>query len=141
MCDAVFAYDRWNVCKPADTDVGYLDKSIATHWGETIGWEFGTAIVYNEGRGAIFHEMELVSLTGRVQSGADPTVWTSYSLDGLTYSVEKPARVGKLGEYNKRVVWLQQGHMRNWRLQKFRGTSEAQLAMARLEARVEPLAF
>jgi hypothetical protein len=26
-------------------------------------------------------------------------------------------------------------------LQKFRGTSEAQLAMARLEARVEPLAF
>jgi hypothetical protein len=68
-------------------------------------------------------------------------VWTSYSLDGLTYSVEKPARVGKLGEYNKRVVWLQQGSMRNWRLQKFRGTSEAQLAMARLEARVEPLAF
>jgi hypothetical protein len=85
--------------------------------------------------------MELVSLTGRVQPGADPTVWTSYSVDGLTYRVEKPARVGKLGEYNKRVVWLQQGHMRNWRLQKFRGTSEAQLAMARLEARVEPLAF
>jgi hypothetical protein len=141
VCDAIWAYDRWNVCKPSATDVGYLDKSIATHWGETIGWEFGTAIVYSEGRGAIFHEMELVSLTGRVQAGADPTVWTSYSLDGLTYSVEKPARVGKLGEYNKRVVWLQQGSMRNWRLQKFRGTSEAQLAMARLEARVEPLAF
>jgi hypothetical protein len=141
VCDAVWCYDRWNVCKPMATDVGFLDKNLASHWGQTVGWEFGTIIVYNEGRGAIFHEMELVSLTGRVQPGADPTVWTSYSVDGLTYSVEKPARVGTLGQYDKRVVWLQQGHMRNWRIQKFRGTSEAQLAMARLEARVEPLAF
>jgi len=141
VCDAVWCYDRWNVCKPAATDVGYLDKNIATHWGQTVGWEFGTFIVYNEGRGAIFHELELVALTGRVQPGADPTVWTSYSTDGLTYSVEQPVRVGTLGQYNKRVVWFQQGHMRNWRLQKFRGTSEAQLAVARLEARVEPLNF
>jgi hypothetical protein len=141
VCDAIWCYDRWNVCKPAATDVGFLDKNVATHWGQTVGWEFGTMILYNEGRGAIVHELELVSLTGRVQPGADPTVWTSYSVDGLTYSVEKPARVGTLGQYDKRVVWLQQGHMRNWRSQKFRGTSEAQLAMARLEARVEPLAF
>lgn len=141
VCDAVWAYDRWNVCKPGATDVGYLDKNVASHWGDTVGWEFGTMLFYNEGRGVIFHEMELVALTGRVQPGADPTVWTSYSVDGLTYSVEKPARVGTLGEYNKRIVWLQQGHMRNWRLQKFRGTSEAQIAVARLEARLEPLNF
>jgi hypothetical protein len=141
VCDAVWAYNRWNVCKPGETDVGYLDKNIASHWGETIGWEFGTIILYNESRGAIVHELELVSLTGRVQPGADPTVWTSYSTDGLTYSVEKAARVGTIGQYNKRIVWLQQGSMRNWRLQKFRGTSAAQIAMARLEARVEPLSF
>jgi hypothetical protein len=141
VCDAVWCYNRWNVCKPGETDIGYLDKNVATHWGQEIGWEFGTAILYNEGRGAIVHELELVALTGRVQPGADPTVWTSYSVDGLTYSVEKPARVGTLGQYDKRIVWMQQGHMRNWRSQKFRGTSEAQLAMARLEARVEPLAF
>lgn len=141
VCDAVWAYNRWNVCKPGDTDIGYLDKSIATHWGETVGWEFGTIILYNESRGAIIHELELVSLTGRVQPGADPTVWTSYSTDGLTYSVEKAAKVGTIGQYNKRIVWLQQGNMRNWRLQKFRGTSAAQVAMARLEARIEPLAF
>jgi hypothetical protein len=55
--------------------------------------------------------------------------------------MEKPIKVGKLGQYGKRLVWLQQGHMRNWRLQKFRGNSDAQLAMARLQARVEPLAF
>jgi hypothetical protein len=141
VSDAVWAYDRWNVAHSTATDVGYLDKNIASHWGQTVGWEFGTLIVYSEGRGAVFYEMELVALTGRVQAGADPTVWASYSLDGLTYSVEQPVRVGTLGQYNKRIVWFQQGHMRNWRLQKFRGTSEAQLAMARLEARVEPLAF
>jgi len=141
VSDAVWAYGRWNVCKPDATDLGYLDKNIASHWGQTVGWEFGTAILYSDGQGAIFHQIELSCLTGRVEPNADPTVWTSYSVDGLTYSVEKPARVGTLGQYNKRIVWLQQGYMRNWRLQKFRGTSEAQLAMARLEARLEPLAF
>ena len=33
VSDAIWAYDRWNVGKPDATDVGYLDKSIATHWG------------------------------------------------------------------------------------------------------------
>ncbi len=86
--------------------------------------------------------MELVALTGR-SPVLTQRCGTSYSVDGLTWlgSVEKPARVGTLGQYDKRVVWLQQGHMRNWRLQKFRGTSDAQLAMARLEARLEPLNF
>lgn len=139
--DAIRAYDRWNVCKTTSTDIGFLDKNVASHWGQKIGWEFGTTVLYNEGRGAIIHEIELVSLTGRVQPGADPTVFTSYSTDGLTFSVEKPVRVGKPGEYNKRIVWLQQGHMLNLRLQKFRGNSDAQLAMARLELQIEPLAF
>jgi len=141
VCDAVWCYDRWNVCKPGAPDVGYLDKDVASHWGETVGWEFGTMITYNEGRGAIFHEVELVCLTGRVAFGSDPTVWTSYSTDGLTYSMEKPVKAGRQGEYAKRISWLQQGHMRNWRLQKFRGNSDARLAIARLEARIEPLNF
>jgi hypothetical protein len=41
---------------------------------------------------------------------------------------------------NKRAVWHQQGIMRNWRIQRFQGTSDALLPVARLEASVEPLA-
>lgn len=140
-CTCIWAYDRWNVCHPNTNQFGYLTDMVSTHWGETIGWEFGTLIVYNQGQGAIFHDLELVSLTGSTAFGVDPTIWTQYSVDGVTWSAEKPIRAGKTGERNKRLMWLQQGHMRNMRMQRFRGTSDAHVAIAALEARIEPLAF
>lgn len=140
-CTVIWCYDRWNVCHPDTNQFGYLDDTISSHWGIDVGWEFGTQIVYNESNGVIFHEMELIALTGHVASGTSPTIWTQYSSDGETWSVEKPIRAGTLGQRAKRLVWLQQGHMNNWRIQRFRGTSEAHIAIARLEARLEPLAF
>lgn len=140
-CTVIWCYDKWNVCHPDTNQFGYLDDTISSHWGIDVGWEFGTQIVYNESNGVIFHEMELIALTGHVASGTSPTIWTQYSSDGETWSVEKPIRAGTLGQRAKRLVWLQQGHMNNWRIQRFRGTSDAHLAIARLEARLEPLAF
>lgn len=137
----VWAYDRWLVGDPIDNNVGYLVDTVSTHWGETVRWEFGTTIVYNEGRGAIFSELELVGLTGRVALGADPTITTSYSIDGETWSQPKSINAGKIGQRQKRLVWFQQGWMRNWRIQRFEGTSDAHIACARLEARIEALAF
>lgn len=140
-CTCIYAYDRWNVCHPDTSQFGYLDDTISTHWGDEIGWEFGTLIVYNQSQGAIFHDIELISLTGSTAFGVDPTIWTQYSVDGETWSAEKPIKAGKTGERGKRLLWLQQGHMRTMRMQRFRGTSDAHIAVAALEARIEPLAF
>lgn len=137
----VWAYDRWNVGHPSTSQFGFLDhNNVNTHWGDTIGWDFGTTIVYNQNAGAIFHELELVGLTGATAFGVDPTIWTQYSLDGQTWSVEKPIRAGGSGARDKRLVWLQQGWMRTRRMQRFRGTSDAPIAIAALEARIEALA-
>lgn len=135
----VWCYDKWLCGDPTGNAVGTLDKSISTHYGATISWEFGTVIVYNEGNGAIFHQLELVTLPGRVPLGADPVVWTSFSADGEGWSQEFPCPAGKQGDRTKRLIWLQQGPMGNWRIQKFRGTSDAFLSCARLEAELEPL--
>ncbi len=137
----VWAYDQWLVGDPASASVGYLTDATGTHWGATVRWEFGTAINYNGGQGAIFHQLELVALTGRVALGADPSVATSYSVDGETWSQPKTISAGKIGDRKKRLVWFKQGHMRNWRIQRFQGTSDAHLSFARLEAQVEPVAF
>ena len=137
----VWAYDRWNVGHPANEKFGFLDHSdVNTHWGEIVGWDFATTIMYNSNMGAIFHDLELVALTGSTTFGADPTIWTQYSLDGVTWSVEKPIRAGGSGARDKRLVWLQQGWMRTRRMQRFRGTSDAPIAIAALEARIEALA-
>ena len=135
----VWAYDKWLCGDPTSISHGYLTDSISSHYGDVNGWEFGTTIIYNEGRGALFHELELVCLTGNVPLGEDPTIWTSYTIDGRTWSQERPRSAGKQGERLKRISWLQQGHMRHWRTQKFRGTSDTHISMARLEARIEGL--
>ena len=137
----VWAYDKWLVGDPQSSNIGYLDDTVGHHWGQPVRWEFGTTIVYNEGNGAIFSELELVALTGRVSLGTDPIITTSYSLDGLAWSQDQAIRAGKIGHSLKRLLWLQQGFMRNWRIQRFRGTSDAHLAFMRLEAQVEPLAY
>ena len=135
----VWAHDAWHVGDPVNGRLGRLVDDVSSHYGETIGWEFGTLMVYNEGRGAIVHELELVALPGRVAVGSDPVIWTSYSLDGETYSQERSISIGTAGERNKRLVWRKAGKMRNYRIQRFRGTSDARLSIARLEARLEPL--
>ena len=137
----VYAYDKWLVGDPQSNNIGYLVDNIGTHWGQIVRWEFGTLIVYNESNGAIFNELELVSLTGRVALGVDPIITTSYSVDGMAWSQDRALRVGRVGNTTKRLAWFQQGHMRNWRIQRFRGDSQAHLSFVRLEAQIEPLAY
>lgn len=137
----VWAYDKWLVGDPQSNAIGYLDQSIGSHWGQKVRWEFGTIIAYNEGNGAIFNELELVSLTGRVELGKNPKISTSYSVDGVAWSQDRSISVGTTGNTKKRLTWFQQGHMRNWRIQRFRGDSDAHISFARLEAQIEALAF
>lgn len=137
----VWAYDKWLIGDPQSNAIGYLVDNIGTHWGQIVRWEFGTLIVYNESNGAIFNELELVALTGRVALGFDPIITTSYSVDGVAWSQDRPLRVGTTGNTTKRLAWFQQGHMRNWRIQRFRGDSQAHLSFIRLEAQIEPLAY
>lgn len=131
--------DAWLCGNPDSPVYAYLTQDISTHYGEAIGWDFSTQILWNDTKGAIFHELELSGLPGRVALGDDPVIWTSYSADGQTFSQEKPINCGKQGQRNKRLCWFQQGHMENVRIQKFRGTSQAHLPFARLDAAVEPL--
>jgi len=136
----VWVYDKWLVGNPQSTSIGYFVQGTGHHWGEQVRWEFGTLIVYNESNGAIFNELELVSLTGSVAVGTNPQISTSYSVDGKAWSQDRSITVGTTGS-NKRLAWFQQGHMRNWRIQRFRGDSDAHVSFIRLEAQIEALAF
>jgi hypothetical protein len=135
----VWCYNEWLCGDPTTNKHGVLTNDVSSHYGDVNGWDFGTVILYNEGRGAVFHELELVALTGNVVLGSDPTIWTSYTVDGRTWSQERGRSAGGQGERLKRLAWLQQGHMRHWRCQKFRGDSDSHISVARIEATVEGL--
>lgn len=137
----VWIYDKWLVGDPQSSAIGYLVQDTGHHWGQQVRWEFGTLIAYNEGNGAIFNRLELVSLTGSVALGTNPQISTSYSTDGLAWSQDRSISVGTIGNTAKRLAWFQQGHMRNWRIQRFRGDSDAHVSFMRLEAQIEALAY
>ena len=143
----VWAYDAWQVCDTLGPTFGRTSQSVSTHWGDVVRWEFSTPIVYNESRGAIFNELELIALPGAptvppgVPSYGPPVVTTDYSLDGVTWSIPHTISAGAPGQRTKRIAWRRQGHMRNWRIQRFCGDSYAHLPVARLEADLEPLAW
>lgn len=134
-----YCYDRWIAGDPTTPRLCTLSQDVSSHYGAVVGWEFGTQIAYSAGNDAIVLELELVGLPGRVPFGIDPTIWTSYSTDGETWSQERPIQAGRLGQRDKRLCWRNQGRLRNYRIQKFRGTSDAHVSFARLEAAIEPL--
>lgn len=135
----IWCYDKWIVGHPYQNKLGVLTDESGEHWEQVTEWSFNTSILYNESRGAIFHQIELVSLAGRTLFGQKPTICTQYSVDGENWSNERYIGAGTEGNRTKRLVWLQQGHMQNWRIQKFTGTSESRLSIARIEAQIEPL--
>lgn len=137
----VYAYNQWLCGDPLAARLGTLRRDISTHYGETVRWEFGTLIVYNEGNGALFNRLELFGLTGAVALGADPVISTSYSIDGLSWSSPRTIAAGMQGQTAKRLVWLRQGRMQDRRIQRFEGTSDAHMSFVRLEAGLEPLAW
>jgi hypothetical protein len=136
----VWCYDGFTCEDPTIAQLGQVSDAVSTHYGDSIGWEFGTPMIYNEGNDAIVLELELVALPGRVPLGADPVVWTSHSFDGERWGVERAVKAGKQGERTKRIAWRNCGRIRHYRMQKFRGTSDAHLPVVRLEAKPEPLA-
>jgi hypothetical protein len=135
----VYVYDAWICGDTLQAQCGKLTVEVSSHYGTDVRWEFGTMVVYNGSRSAVVHELELVCLTGHVALGKDPTVSTSYSLDGETWSQAVSIRAGKLGERLNRLVWLQQGLLGMWRIQRFTGDSQTFLSCARLEAQLEAL--
>jgi len=137
----VWCYDRWNVGRFGASGFGYLDRSTGAHWGDYVGWRFSTPIIYNEGRGAIVHDMELVGLPGWSAFGVNATIGTQYSADGFAWSNPRYISAGNAGQRNKRLSWRGNGVLRNWRVQRFFGMSDTRLSVARLEARLEPLAY
>ena len=135
----VWAYDRWCCEDPTTAALGQLTDTVSTHYGAAIGWDFGTTMLYNDGNDAILLDLELVALPGRVPLGAAPQVWTSHSFDGETWSAERMIAAGEQGQRAKRLAWRNAGRIRNYRMQRFRGTSDAHLPLLRLEAKTEPL--
>ncbi|WP_398457420.1 packaged DNA stabilization protein [Sphingomonas albertensis] len=131
----VFYGNEW-WCGGADA-IGVLDEQEPTFFGKSYGFQFDTPLVYNGRAGAIVHDLELVTLAGRV--ALEAFVDMSYTDDGVTWSQKRTASLGGVGDRDKRPCWRRGGRIRRWRGYRFSGLVSGPAAFARLEAQLEPL--
>ena len=135
----VYAYNKWLCGDFFDGRIGIVDGTVATQYGEVAGWQFDTKLGYAEGKSVIVHRMELSGLMGRAPFGDKPTVFASYTEDGMTWSDEKAASMGRTGDRQHRLQWRRLGVFRNVRGMRFRGANKSPIAIARLDADFEQL--
>jgi len=134
-------YDNWWCSDPLGGLTGFLSNERSDHWGERVPWEFSTGIVYNESKGALVQELELIGLPGKQAFGDKSIIYSDYSDDGETFSDPDVWQPEGYGARQERISFFLQGPMGNWRIQRFRGDSAARLTIARLEAQIEPLRY
>jgi hypothetical protein len=133
-----FAYND-QVWYAADTDsaaIGSMTRSVATHWGNAVTWEFTTPII--DGLGLV-HEIELVGLPGQQMIDATSQVSVTYTTNGQTWS--QPRRLTLDGRRGQRIRWSRMGHFERWAVFRFSGDSNARVPFARLDANIEALAW
>jgi hypothetical protein len=130
--------DTWMVGDPFGR-LGYLDATVATRWGEVVGWQFDTQFLYNSGHGGIVQSVELVGLPGRPPFGVEPTVALSWTFDGQLWSQERFISMGAFGERQKRIQWRPKFRFRNYVGLRFRSATSSVTSWAALEAQIEAL--
>lgn len=137
--NAVLCYGKWICGDTASAQLGVLDESISTHFGDASGWRFDTMLLYNASKGGIVHSLELVGLPGRAPVSAEPPAFMSTTLDGETWSMERACSTGKGGNRTKRVQWRPHRRFSNYMGVRFRGTSPGVQGWAALNAEIEGL--
>lgn len=134
----IWCYDKWICGNKNDSKIGRV-VTAPTQYGQIAGWQFDTIAMFNRTNRAIFHKMELTNTAGRAPFGEEPICWASWTGDGLTWSDEKPCKMGSSGNYANRLTWLRNGVMETWRSIRFRGANKTPVSFARLEAEIEGL--
>lgn len=134
-----YCYGKWLTDDRALPVIGELRNDIFTQYGQDVGWQFDTVLLYNESKGAIIHSLELVGVPGAAALGTDPIVFLSWTKDGVTWSDERLISIGRQGQRGKRIAFRPKVRFQNFMGLRYRGANAAIVSFMRLEAALEPL--
>lgn len=109
-------------------NIGKLDNSVFTHYGETVEWILYTAFLDLDGMS--IDEIEIETIPGNT-SFDDATVAFSMTSDGQTYGKEWFNMYGEPLDYGKRFYLRRLGDVRDWTGFKFRGATKSRMSFAR----------
>ncbi|MES2904009.1 MAG: hypothetical protein V4696_07475 [Pseudomonadota bacterium] len=117
-----------------------LDTGVSSHFGQSVEWQFDTALVYNEGKGGIVHDIELIGLPGYAPLGDQSTAFLSFTRDGRAWTTERARNIARRGARSPNPRWLPNWPMRHWLGMRFRGVGMSVSGFADLQIQAEALA-
>jgi hypothetical protein len=105
--------------------LGYLDQTVATHYGEIVECVLYTPFVPLEAQA--IDKVEVKTIPGHTTTD-DASVFLSLTYDGDIYSMESTVQYGAPSAYNQRFIARRLGYIRDYFSMKLRWTSRSRMA-------------
>jgi hypothetical protein len=116
----VRAYNKLWAGDLVDGRIGLLDQDTYTEYGTEIRRTIVTQPFQNNMESFVVPELELTVESGVGNADAvDPQVGLERSTDAKVWSDMRLRSVGKVGEYNRRVIWNRNGRASRFELFRF----------------------
>jgi hypothetical protein len=116
----VRAYNQLWAGDLVDGRVGLLDQNVYTEYNTEIRRTIVTQPFQSNMQSFVLPELELTVESGVGNSSAvDPKVGLERSVDGKIWSDARYRSIGKVGEYNRRVIWNRNGRASRFELFRF----------------------
>ena len=137
MSSVETAYGQLLCSDRLDGRIGILDEDIYTEYGATIPRILDTMPISANGSSFSIPRLELTVESGVGNAAVpDPKVRMSRSLDGKTFYDERDKPMGKVGEYQRRVIWYKLGRAKRFEVFRFEMTDAVKPVFIKLEARI-----
>jgi hypothetical protein len=118
---------KWIYGDKINTNLGYLDDSICTQYGNIVEWLMYTPFIRLDKFS--IDELELETISG-YNTTDDATVAVSMTYDGEIYGLEYWELYGNTGEYNRSFILRRLGYVSDWIGFKFRGATISRMAFS-----------
>ena len=121
---------QWVYGDNQDGTLGYLDESVATHYGALAECILYTPFVYLEEMS--IDKLEIFTIPG-FNTTDDATVFFSMTYNGVTHSMEQTLNYGAPGAYGQRFIAYRLGGIDDWFAFKFRWASTSRMCFSLLK--------
>lgn len=121
---------KWIYGDKEDENIGYLNDSVTTHYGEKVEWILYSPFVNLETFS--IDELKIETIPGHT-SVDDAKVAISLTQDGNSFGKEYWMQYGEPNDYSQSFLLRSLGYVRDWIGFKFRGASESRMAFALMQ--------
>lgn len=130
----ITAYGLLLVGDVQDGRIGQMSLDILKEYDDNIIRLFTTQPFSNRGDEIVSSMIELTMESGAGNFDVpDPVASMAVSADGKTFSNERVRKIGKKGQYNRRIVWYKNGRQDRFAVWLFRVSEPIRSAFIKLE--------